>query len=87
MTQKPVTSTEFQNKAGVYLDKAGREPVFIMRHNRPYRVLLDIEDYERLKSLDTRRAWYPHELPEAIKAELERGYTGEETPDLDDLLR
>jgi prevent-host-death family protein len=87
MADKQVTSTEFQNKAGVYLDNAGRAPVFITRHNRPYRVLIDILDYERLKSFDTRRAYAPHELPDAIKAELDKGYQGEETPQLDHLLR
>lgn len=47
-----VASTEFQNRAGLYLDQAAKAPVFITRHRRPVRVLIDIEEYERLKSRD-----------------------------------
>lgn len=66
-----VTSTEFQNRPGVYMDQALKSPVFITKHSRLARVLLDIEDYERLKSLDTREAYWAHEINdddlEAIK--------------------
>lgn len=55
MAHKTVTSTEFRNKAGLYLDEAGKTPVFITKHGREARVLLDIEEYERLKALDARR--------------------------------
>jgi prevent-host-death family protein len=58
-----VASTEFQNRAGLYIEKAAKNPVFITRHRRPHRVLLDIEEYERLKARDTRQAFYAHELP------------------------
>lgn len=47
-----VASTEFQNRAGVYFEQSGKAPVFITRHRRPIRVLLDIEEYERLKRRD-----------------------------------
>jgi len=52
MARKTVTSTEFQNRAGQYMDEAGKAPVFITKHNRPVRVLVDIEEYERLKKMD-----------------------------------
>ena len=35
---------------------------------------------------DTRRALYPDELPEHLKAELEKGFDGETTPELDHLM-
>ena len=54
MTQKSVTSTEFRAKAGVYLDEAGKQPVFITKHDRVTRVVLDIDEYERLKAQDER---------------------------------
>ncbi len=82
-----VTATEFQTRAGRYFDQAAKQPVFITKHQQPTRVLLDIEEYERLKRLDTRQAFYAHELPEALKAELEKGYQGEDTPELEHLMK
>ncbi|MEE8058293.1 MAG: type II toxin-antitoxin system Phd/YefM family antitoxin [Pseudomonadales bacterium] len=86
MSETNVSSTEFQNKAGQYLDQAAKSPVFITRYSRPVRVLIDIDEYERLKSYDTRQALYPHELSDELKAELEKGYQGEETPHLNHLM-
>jgi prevent-host-death family protein len=51
-----VTSTEFSKKVGKFMEKSAKAPVFITKYNRPARVLLDIEEYERLKQRDTRRA-------------------------------
>lgn len=65
-----VASTEFQNRAGRYLDQAAKEPVFITRHSRTVRVLLDIDEYERLKANDTRRAYRIEELPDELAAAL-----------------
>jgi prevent-host-death family protein len=87
MNQKSISSTEFQNKAGQYLDESGKAPIFITRYDRPVRVLLDIEEYERLKRYDTRQTLYPHELSNALKVELEKGFQGEDTPALDHLLK
>ncbi len=69
------------------LESAAKQPVFITRRQRPVRVLLDVDEYERLKAFDTRQAFYAHELPEDIKAELEKGFQGAPTPDLDHLLK
>ena len=52
MALKTVTSSEFRQKAGQYIDDAGRAPIIITRHNRPARVLIDIEFYERLAALE-----------------------------------
>ncbi|MEO1146801.1 MAG: type II toxin-antitoxin system Phd/YefM family antitoxin [Cyanobacteria bacterium J06638_22] len=86
MPNTTVSSTEFQTRAGQYIDEAGKAPVFITKHNRPLRVLVDVEEYERLKSLDTRHAYYPEEMPDHLRAELEKGFQGEATPDLDHLM-
>ena len=82
-----VTSTEFQQNVGVYNDAAMREPVIITKQGREKLVLLAVEDYNRLKALDTRKALYPHELDDELKAEFEAGYKGEITPHLDNLLK
>ncbi len=86
MLPKKVTSTEFQTRAGQYLDEAGKAPVFITRYDRPVRVLIDIDEYQRLKEFDTREALYPYELSDELKNELEEGFKGELTPELDHLL-
>lgn len=86
MDSKTVSATEFQNRAGKWLDEAGRGPVVITRHDRPLRVLIDIEEYERLRRYDTRQAFYPHELPDDLKAELDKGWQGDPTPALDHLM-
>ena len=56
MTLKTVTSTEFRARAGQYLDEAAKAPVIITKHNRPARVLIDIEEYERLRKRSEREA-------------------------------
>lgn len=88
MDQKRITSTEFQNHAGQYIDEAGREPVFITRYDRPVRVLIDIQEYERLKSFDTREYYdlRTDKLPDDLLAELEKGYQGKEDTELDRLM-
>lgn len=78
MTDKTVSATEFQNHAGYYLDLSARAPTIITRHGRPSRVLLDYESYQKLIAQDTRRAYYPEELPDDIKAEFAKGYQGED---------
>jgi prevent-host-death family protein len=56
MKHRTVTATEFRNKAGQYIDEAAKAPIVITKHNRPARVLLDIDEYERLQAGDLRRA-------------------------------
>lgn len=65
MSDLTVASTEFQNRLGHYIEASGRRPVFITKHKRPARVLLDIEEYERLKARDTRQALTPRDLTDA----------------------
>jgi len=47
--------------------------------------IIDFIKY-KLKKEDTRKALYPHELDDEMKAELEKGYQGSSTPDLDHLI-
>jgi|TARA_B100000315_G_C14082630_1_gene365572 prevent-host-death family protein len=78
MAQKKVTATEFQNRVGAYMEQSAKEPVFITKHRRPVRVLVDIDEYERLKRHDTRQALYPHELSDELIEELEKAKMGPE---------
>ncbi|WP_299758388.1 type II toxin-antitoxin system prevent-host-death family antitoxin, partial [uncultured Boseongicola sp.] len=49
--------------------QAAKAPVIITKHNRPSRVLIDIEEYERMKRYDTREHLTPADLTEEdIKA-------------------
>lgn len=70
MDTQQITSTEFQTRAGRYLEQSAKKPIFITRYDQPIRVLLDIDEYERLKRYDTRKALYPHELGDDLKAGL-----------------
>jgi prevent-host-death family protein len=87
---KTVSSTEFQNRAGLYLDRAGQGPVVITKYHRPSRVLIDFEEYEglraRAKARPTRRALRPEDLPpEALRA-LEAADFSHLDPELDKLM-
>ncbi len=82
-----VTAAELQKQFGLYREIARKEPVTVTHHGRESVVLLDAEEYRRLKALDNRRSYYPHELPDDILAELEKGYQGEPTPHLDHLMK
>jgi prevent-host-death family protein len=43
-----VTATDFKTRVGQYIDASGKAPVYITKHNRPVRVLIDIDQYEHL---------------------------------------
>jgi prevent-host-death family protein len=62
MSSITVAATEFQNRAGLYMEQSAKAPVFITKHSRPVRVLIDIDEYERLKARDTRQALFVEEL-------------------------
>ena len=57
MSETHITSTEFQSKPGLYLDAAASAPVFITKHKRLARVLVSVDEYERLKARDTRQSY------------------------------
>lgn len=84
-----VSSTEFAKNLGRYLDQAQHQPVTLTKHGRETLTVIRIDqfrEYERLKEYDTRQALYPHELSDEEKAELEKGFQGRKTPELDHLL-
>jgi len=83
---KEVASTEFQNRAGLYFDQAAKEPVFITRYNRPVRVLMDINEYERLKALDTREVLKVEDLSDDEIESLSQDQYGAIDPALEKLL-
>lgn len=82
-----VTAAELQRQFGLYREIARKEPVLVTHHGRDSLVVLSSDEYRRLKALDTRRAFYPHELPDHILAELDKGYQGSPTPELDHLTK
>lgn len=80
-----VSATEFQTRAGLYIEQSGKAPVFITKHRRLARVLIDIEEYERLKARDTRQAWRTENLPDEWAGALEVADYGPADPALDAL--
>ncbi len=76
MNSVTVASTEFQTRAGQYLDHAAKAPVFITKHRRPLRVLIDIDEYHRLKARDTREAFSTDALPDDVIAALDGAHYG-----------
>ncbi|MGB0696155.1 MAG: type II toxin-antitoxin system Phd/YefM family antitoxin [Rhodospirillaceae bacterium] len=70
MPLKTITATEFQTRAGTYFDQAAKGPIVITKHRRPVRVLVDYDEYERLKKNDTREAYYAHELSDDLADQI-----------------
>jgi PHD/YefM family antitoxin component YafN of YafNO toxin-antitoxin module len=70
-TPPRVSSSEFLKSYGALSRRAQREPVTITNHGQDSLVLISAEEFKRLKALDTRRAYYPWELPEELKQALE----------------
>lgn len=69
-----VSSREFQREFGRYRTMAHREAVTITNHGRDDVVLVDAEEYSRLKAIDTDRykttAVYTSELSEEFVEEM-----------------
>lgn len=84
-TGDSVTATEFQTRAGLYIERAGKAPVFITKHRRVARVLIDIEEYERLKARDTRQAHRTEALPDVWADALAQADYGPVDPALEAL--
>lgn len=87
MSDISVSATEFQTRAGLYIEQSGKAPVFITKHRRPARVLIDIEEYERLKARDTRRAYAIESLPDEWVEALKASDYGNAAPELDALMK
>jgi prevent-host-death family protein len=85
-TTTRVTSSEFQKQYGRYSTLARRQAVTITNHGRAELVVLDAEEYERLRRLDTRVARPTESLSEAELDELEHSEIPQETKKLDVLV-
>lgn len=83
MRSTRVTSSEFQKKYGRYSTMAKRQAVTITNHGRAELVILDAEEYERLRRLDDRVAMSVDSLTESDLVELERSEIPEDTKQLD----
>ena len=59
MKSMRVTASEFQKEYGRYASLARRQAVTITNHGRAELVVLDAEEYERLRRLDSRVACAP----------------------------
>ena len=85
-----VSSTEFQTRAGRYIEQSAKEPVYITRHRRPVRVLLDVEEYKRLQKLakhrPTREAYFVEDLPGEVIAALESAVYGPVDSEIEKLM-
>lgn len=67
-----ITSAEAQKHFGRYREIAQREPVAITSHGRDSLVLISASEFQRLKSMDTRRAYFAWELPDDLTEALEQ---------------
>jgi prevent-host-death family protein len=47
---KTFTATEAKNRFGELLDQSGNEPVEIHKNGRPFRVILDADEFRKLVS-------------------------------------
>jgi prevent-host-death family protein len=81
-----VTATQFQQAVGKYIDDAAKGPVVITKHRRPARVLIDAAEYDRLKALDLRRAYYAEELGDDVLNALQAANFDHIDPALDRLM-
>jgi prevent-host-death family protein len=86
MRATKITSSEFQKEYGRYSAMAKRQAVTITNHGRAELVVLDAEEYERLRRLDDRVAMSVDSLTESDLAQLERSEIPEETKPLDVLV-
>ncbi len=83
---KTVTSTAFQQAVGVYMEASAKAPVFITKHATPVRVLIDIDEYHRLKERDTRQALRVSELSDSDYEGIKNAEYGAVDPGLERLM-
>lgn len=56
---KTIAAKDAKNGFGLLVDTARAEPVIIEKHGRPVIVVLAVEEYERLKALESDRPARP----------------------------
>lgn len=75
------TANEAKTRFGEFLDRAQREPVRVMRHDRVVGVMVSAQDYEAMRAFYANRL--QHTFDEAAEAAKRAGLTPEK---LDALL-
>ena len=88
--ERTVSASEFKNRAGRYLEQAATGAVVITRYDRPSRVLVDYEEFARLKELathrPTREAMRVEDLPEDAVEALRKADFSHIDPELNKLM-
>jgi prevent-host-death family protein len=85
MKSMRITASQFQKEYGRYASLARRQVVTITNHGRAELVVLDAEEYERLRRLDSWVAMPVEALSEADLDRLEQSKIPEESKKLDHL--
>jgi len=52
---RSITSADAKNNFGELIDLARAAPVMVTKYDRPVVVVMAVEEYERLKALDSRK--------------------------------
>lgn len=65
-----VSATEFQQNVGKYIEESAKHPIVITRYDTPRRVLLDMEEYERLLEKDNRVPEHVSEMSDEAVANM-----------------
>jgi prevent-host-death family protein len=62
---KTFTATEAKNRFGELLDESGNEPIAIQKNGRPFRVILNAEEFRRILAASS-------EVDPAVQTSLHR---------------
>lgn len=72
MSKSVFTTSDLSRKSGDIIAEAMRHPVTITQRNKPRFVLLNVEDYERLREYaDHRQVLTPETIDEELMAKIE----------------
>jgi prevent-host-death family protein len=73
MTRPVFTTSDLSRKSGDIIAEAMRQPVTITQRNKPRFVLLNVEDYERLREYaDHRQAFTLETMPDDLFEEMKK---------------
>lgn len=73
-------STDFAKRAGFYQDEAIRNPVVVKKNGRPRTVLLDYDEFLRLRERD-RQAYALADLPDEVARTILDARAPDDLPD------
>lgn len=74
------TANEAKTRFGEFLDRAQREPVRVMRHDRVVGVMVSAQDYEAMREFYANRL--SHTLHESAESAVASGLTEENLAEL-----